>query len=416
MIAFPLIYFICLFVFFWSKQKTWNIDLAATSLLVVISFCAIMIDINDIYDEYGINQKNLTFPTILLFCLQWTIVLIPIHLLSRIQLLRHFPIKEKMLYLFFIVMAISSLLMIISRAGDIREALVMDLADVRDEHYKDITEGGDKGSNYLMLIPNIFISNPFPTLALFFWFYMKAFMKCNVFLRAGILISSIVQAIIAIIMAGRAAMIYWAFDFFLLYSYFFQYLSKSVKRIITMTASILGGLAGFLFIAITIARFDGTQINRDPFDSLYGYAGQHINNFCTMFVHGSDSPLTFDREFPLLSKLTGHQFDLVNHYEAITSQLKANILVNVFDTFGAELYLDLGWIGYILFMLFIILLSIYIKYKWQEMSFNRVFFFVIVVAFFTRGLFAWPFVHHYTTFAIAFTLSCGYFFKYAFRI
>lgn len=417
MIAIPFIYFICLFVYFWNKHQTWNMDLAAITILIVISFCAIMIDINDIYDDYGINQNNITLPTLILFCIQWTIVLALIHTISRIPLQQHFPVKENMLYLFFILITISSFAIIMTRAADIKEALVMDLADVRGQHYKDLAIGGSsEGFNYFMFLPNIFVTSPFPTLALFLWFYMKAFMKCNIFLRAGILIASIVQAIIAIIMAGRAAMIYWAFDFFLLYSYFYQYLSQSLKRRITLTASIFGGLAGTLFIAITLARFDGSSVNRDPFDSLYGYAGQHINNFCTMFVNGGESPITFDRIFPLLSKLTGHQFDLFEHYENITSHLSSNIIVNVFDTFGAEVYLDLGWFGYIFFMLLIFIFSFYIKTKWTEMSFNRIFILVIIIAFFCRGLFAWPFTHHYTTLALLLALSCSYLFKYAFRI
>lgn len=416
MIVIPFIYFLCVFGFIWSRNRKWNIDMAATSLLIIISFFAIVIDIKDLYGHYGINERSITLPTLFLFCFQWTLIIIPLHLLSRLSIEKHFPVKEKMLYTFFIIMAAASFFMIIAKAPDIIEALVMDLADVRGEHYKDLAAGADNEANYLLLLPSIFITTPFPTLALFFWFYMKAFMKCPLWLRGGILVASVVQAIIAIITAGRAAMIYWAFDFFLLYSFFYQYLSKELKRTVTLTIAILGGLASFLFLSITFARFDSMDIRQDPFDSLYGYAGQHVNNFCTMFVYGSDSPMTFDRIFPLLSKLTGNTYDMFTHYETITSHLKSNILVNVFDTFGAELYLDLGLFGYIFFMIGLLLVAAYIKFKWQEVTFERVFLLVIAIAFFTRGLFAWPFIGHYTTMALALTISCCYLFKYAFKI
>lgn len=390
-------------------------DLAATSLLIIISFCAIMIDVNDIYNDYGINEKNITIPTLILFCIQWGIVLSLIHVVSRIPLHEHFPIKEKMLYFFMFAIAISSIVIIVSRASDIRDALIMDLADVRNQHYEDLANGPNEGSNYLMLLPNILTSTPFPTLALFLWFYTKSFTNCNFLLRAGILVASIVQAVIAIVMAGRAAMVYWAFDFFMLYSYFYRYLSKGLRRNIRITAAVLGSLAAVLFISITLSRFDGNSYNRNPFDSLYGYAGQHVNNFCTMFEKAGDSPLSFDRIFPLMSKFGGHSFELFEHYDNITSHIASNIYVNVFDTFGAEIYLDLGWFGYIGALLLLLMATVLIRSKWTELSFEKTFFLVIVIAFFTRGIFAWPFVHHYTTLALLLTLSCCYLFKYKFR-
>lgn len=414
MVLIPLIYFIGLFAYILNKHKAWNMDLAATSLLIVISFFAILIDVNDIYGDYGINECSLTLPTVLLFCIQWTFVIFLLKTVCRLPLQKHIRIKDKLLYLFLIFVTISSVIMIATKTSDIKEALIMDMADVRGEHYKELSQGSNEGANYFMLIPQILVCAPFPTAALFFWFYMKAFMDSSRFLQMGILLASVVQAVLSIIMAGRAAMIYWAFDFFMLYSYFYRYLSTATKRIINITALLIGGLSAFLFISITIARFDGGS--RNPFESLYGYAGQHVNNFCTMFVHASDSPFSIDRIFPLTSKLSGHQFDLMEHYETITSNIKDNIFVNVFDTFGGEIYLDLGWTGYFLFFLFIFVTTKIIQNRWTEVKFHHVFILIILTAFFTRGLFAWPFVNHYTTIALALTIINCYFFKYRFKI
>lgn len=389
-------------------------DLAATSLLIVISFFAIMIDVYDVYGEYGINEYSLTLPTVILFCIQWTFIIYLINTVCRLPILKHIQIKEKLLYLFLILVTVSSAIMIATNTSEIKEALIMDMADVRTEHYKDLAQGADSGSNYLMLIPQILVSAPFPTAALFFWFYMKSFMDSSRFLQIGILMASIVQAVLSIIMAGRAAMIYWAFDFYLLYSYFYHCLSSVTKKKINLTALVLGGMAAFLFISITISRFD--EGSRDPFESLYGYAGQHVNNFCTMFVHASDSPFSIDRIFPFTSKLLGHQFDLMEHYDTITSNIKDNIIVNVFDTFGGEIYLDLGWIGYFLFFVFVFISTKIIQSRWVEVKFHHVFILIIITAFFSRGLFAWPFVNHYTTIALALTMINCYMFKYKFKI
>lgn len=417
MIVIPFIYFLVLFTYFAMRQKKWNMDLAATMILVIISLNAIFIDVYDIYGDYGINDNNITLPTLILFCIQWTLVLIPIHLLSNIPLQQHMAIKEKALYVFFVLMTLSSVLMIYNQASDIQTALVMDMAEVRQEHYQELHEGGSGESNYLMLPATILTSSPFPTLALFFWFYMKAFMKSSVFLRVGILSASIIQAILGIVIAGRAAMIYWAFDFFMLFSYFYQYLSKEAKRSIILPVFILGGAATFLLITITVSRFDAADMNRTPLESLYGYAGQHVNNFCTMFVHGKGDAMLIDRVFPLLSKLlTKKSFDLAGHYDLVSAHVSGNVRVNVFDTFGGELYLDLGWFGYVGFFMLLMVLIIYIKSKWKVLEFHNVFIFIIVVVFFTKGLFAWPFVYHYTTYALLMFLLCRYFFKYVFKI
>lgn len=417
MIALPLFYFIFLFIFFWMRERCWNMDLAATTLLIIISANAILIDVNDLYENYGINQDNITLPTLFLFCIQWTLVLLPIHILSRIPLQQHLPIKEKTLYLLFSLVALSSFLMVITKAPEIREALITDLADVRNEHYQDLKNNSRGESNYSMFFAMILTATPFPTLALFFWFYMKAFMRSSFILSIGILAASIVQAVIAIIMAGRGAIIFWFFDFFLLFSYFYRYLPSKTKRGIIIPFLALGGLGAFLLGAITIARFDQVSKGNDPLESLYGYAGQHINNFCTMFVHGSDAPLAFDRIFPLLTKLfTRQDFDLAAHYEHITSNISSNIIVNVFDTFGAEIYLDLGWVGYISFFFLLLIFTLYIRSQWPVLQFHNVFILIIVVAFFTRGLFAWPFVHHYTTLAIILFFFCRYFYKNIFKI
>lgn len=415
MVYIPLIYFIGLFAYIYLKQRSWGVDLAATFLLITISFFAIMIDIRDIYGDYGVNEYAMTLPTVLLFCFQWTMVIALLHYVTRLPLNGEISVKKKVIYIFSFVIAASSFFLVFTKLSDIRDALIMDMADVRGQHYKDIATGKESGSNYLMLIPNILTSAPFPTVALFLWFYIKAFTKSPLLLRAGLLMASIVQAILSIVMAGRAAMIYWGFDFFLLYSYFYRVLPSRTKKAIILTASVLGALAGFLFITITVTRFDGG--NTDPFESLYGYAGQHVNNFCTMFTRATDSPFTIDRIFPLTSKILGTQYDMVEHYETITSHLKEHsVLVNVFDTFGGEVYLDLGWIGYILFFAFLALCINWVRYNWEEMTLPRTFLLVIVIAFFTRGLFAWPFASHYSTMAIALLLFNCYFFKYTFKV
>ncbi len=389
-------------------------DIAATSLLIAISLFAIMIDITNIYGDYGINEEHITLPTIILFCIQWTLVLLPLHYISQLPLRTHFPIKQKMLYFFILLISVSSIIIIISRISDIRDALLMDMIDIRHKHYGELIHGSDSKSSPLLIIPNILVTTPFPTLALFLWFYTKSFTTFSFYLRSGIFIASFVQAIVAITIAGRASIIYWIFDFYILYSFFYRYLSGAAKRSINISAGLIGLLAIILFMAITVSRFDTTSSSSTPLESLYGYAGQHLNNFCTMFVLGGNGELLFDRIFPYTSRFFGNPYDMVEHYDKLNVHIDA--LVNVFDTFGAEIYLDLGWIGYITFFILWIIMTTIIRHNWQEIPFYRIFYIIIIIAFFTRGLFAWPFPNYVSTIALILILTNTYFFKYIFKI
>ena len=380
---------------------------------MIISLCAILIDMNDLYGDYGINEYSITLPTIFLFCLQWTLVLLPIHHISDLNFHEHPPIKNKLVYALIVVVTLSSLVILINSLTAIRDAIIMDAVDVRNEHYKNLQQGIGGSGNYLLVIPSILTNNPFPTLALFLWFYTKAFMKVSIYIRAGIFVASVLQAIIAITISGRAAMVYWAFDFFLIYSFFYRFISFKTKLSINIICGILGGAATILFLSITFSRFDSGAYS--PLDSLYGYAGQHINNFCTMIVEGGNTPLLTDRIFPLYTKIVyGTNFDMYEHYQTLTSS--TNAIVNVFDTFGGEIFLDLGWIGYILSLIGLFLFYIIVKARLTELDFYHIFLITVITAFFSHGLFAWPFTTYYTTYAL-FLIAISYFlFKYEYRI
>lgn len=417
MLFIPLIYFSLLAGFFYMKHRCLNLDIAATIILIAISVFSILIDVNDVYGDYGINEYAVSLPTILLYCLQWTLVLIPLHFLSLLKLKKHEPEKGLLLYIVFGLVILSSAVMIVTSLGDIKEALVMDMVDMYRQNAELREISVKTESNYLMLLPQILTAAPFPTMALFFWFYLKTFTNSNIIIRLGLLGCSVVQAALSIIVAGRAALIYWIFDFFLIYAFFYQYLSAKLKKTITIVSAVIGTVVIGQLLVITISRFgeESGDNSRDPLVSLYAYAGQHVNNFCAMFEAGGDAPLQIGRVFPLTNKIVNHEnFDLIQHYENIHAAV--DVMANVFDTFGGEVYLDLGWIGYILMIVALILLSMILKYNWEELTFYRVFFLIVAIAFFTRALFAWPFVGHYTTLALLFTFVFHQLFKFKFKV
>lgn len=413
----PLIYFTTLAIFFFLKHKCLNLDIAACAILIVVSVSSLMIDINDLYGDYGINEDCVTLPAILLYCLQWTLFILPLHIISSYKLERHDEVKKPILYILYGLLIVSSLVMIVTSLSDIRDAIIMDAVDMYRENaaLREISVKTD--ANYIMLLPQILTSAPFPTMALFFWFYAKTFTNCPMPIRIGLLVCSIVQAVLSIITAGRAALIYWVFDFFLIFGFFYQYLSKKLKRGMLIVSAIIGTFIIGQMLVVTISRFgdDSGESHRDPLESLYAYAGQHVDNFCADINEGGNAPLQIGRIFPLTNKIVNHEdFDLIQHYENIHANV--NILVNVFDTFGGEVFLDLGWIGFVMLLIILFAITTVMKTNWEGIQFHRVFILIVLIAAFTRGVFAWPFVGHYTTLALLMTFLIMKLFQYTFKI
>lgn len=414
MIVLPLLYFLSLGAYLLYKSRRWGLDVAAVSLLVAVSVFAIFIDVLDLYPNYGTNRASYNLFTIILFCAQWTLVLWPVSVISNRKLHPIDPVKLPMVKLLATGVVVSSLLMIYLYKDNIMDAMIMDVADAYAKHSLGFDDGIE--TNMLLLLPQILINTPFPTIALFLFFYLAIFSKTNPVLMVGLLLASIVQAVIGIVQAGRSALIYWLFEFYLLFCYFYPYFSAKAKRLLVTVAAVLGSAIMSMLVYVTIARFEeGTGKERDPLESAYAYAGQHINNFSTMIVEGADSPMQLDRIFPLFSKYAlGQQFDLNDHYLRTSSTVRAD--VNVFDTFGAEIYLDLGWFGYIAFFILWIILSLVVQSYWKETTLSRTLLVCVLIAFYTHGLFAWPFVGHYTTFAFFLLAVMYYLFNFRFKI
>lgn len=409
-----LLYFIGLFCFFAKKSGKWGIDLAATSILIAISIFSIVIDTKDLYGSYGVNYEELNFFFILLYCFQWTLVLVPLHLISKMTISEHPHYKSWLLYVLFVLLIITSVYVLVDRISEIRDALVMDMADVYNEHAEMMLRGGNYSSfSIIRLLSDILTAAPFPTFAIFFWFYTKTFWKINIVFRMGLLVVSILQTITSIADGGRAAFVFWFIEFYLIYSFFYPYLKKKTIIWINIAASIFIVLAASIFLAITIARFDTSD--RDSLDSLYAYAGQHVNNFCAMMNHGGEANFSVDREMPLFARYVLNQsFNIIEHYHSLHN---IGIFTNVFDTFGAELYTDMGWLAYAVFLFLWICGIYYIWAKWnQVIPFYRLFLVIILIRFFSVGMFSWPFLGYQTTMALLLTIAISLFFKFRFKL
>lgn len=75
MVYIAFLYFLLLLIYYFSKSRRWSMDVAAVSVILLVLSAAIGIDILDLYGEYGCNDNHISLVGVILFCLEWTIVL-----------------------------------------------------------------------------------------------------------------------------------------------------------------------------------------------------------------------------------------------------------------------------------------------------------------------------------------------------
>lgn len=412
MVYIAFLYFLLLLIYYFSKSRRWSMDVAAVSVILLVLSAAIGIDILDLYGEYGCNDNHISLVGVILFCLEWTIVLQSIHIVSRKEITGFIAVPKKRLYnAMFWVIVVCAFVAVVVKIPNIIASLQSDALDVRSQHYEDMSfESASKERNIFMYLPGIFTSTPFPSLALVWWFYGISFLNQSFLKNSVLIFVSLAQVFLAILMAGRAAMIYWCIDFYLLACLFWPYMHlKQRSRIVTVAISV-GVLVVGMMTMVTVARFD--RRSSTPLLSVVGYAGQHLNNFCSVIEYGENAPTQIGRVFPLTCKLQGNQFRLAKHYANIEDILP--IIVHNFDTFGAEVFLDFGSIGFVILLLMLMLINRKLR-RMEQITFPNLIILSIVVAFFGRGLFAWPFVGHYTTLGLMMSMCIYVVLKYDFK-
>ncbi len=412
MVYIPLIFFTCLLLYFWKKSGSWTVDVAATSILVLISVCAIVIDAKNLYGEYGINEYSYNPLGLFLYCFQWTVVLFAFYYIAKCTI-APFPENKFFLYKIFTLVALGCLLLLLYyQHTDIAEALTSDISEVRSNHYENLENGTQaEGRNILMYLPIVFSTPPMTSVFLLLWFYCFTFVHHGKIWQGIFLLTALLPILLSTMVAGRGSIIYFGIECYLCLCLFWKYLSPKQHRWILIVITILGTIIGTWFMFITLTRFNTS--GRNPIDSLYGYAGQHINNFCSFIQYGSNSPFQIGRIFPLTNKLLGNGFTITQHYTPIEHAI--GIPVHVFSSFGGELFLDLGISAFLIFLVgWIILVNRNLK-KMQSISFAMIFIVGILIAFFSKGLFAWPFIGHYCTGAFICAIVGYILFHYHFK-
>ena len=412
LIYIPFIYFTTWLILHLCVSKA-RFGAGAMSLLWVdlSALFAIILDARNLYGEFGCNPNAISLTGIIIYCLCWTIALYPLIKLDKISFDELSVTKPRLFTIICYVFIFSMVAHIAFIDIDsIIAGFTKDMSEAYSESLESGTYQGGAG-NFIMWIPNIISS--FGPLYLMLWFISLTLCRQNRIIRIGLLLSSMLAMISGVAAGGRAQLIWW-FITFMIYFYLFKpTLSKQHIRSIYILLISAGSLVLIAFLAITLSRFDdgGDQ----AMDSFIGYAGQQINNFCTIIPHAKIGPTYPKHILPLSNYIINHEAVRLQDYHAIIGDAFP-YQMNVFFTFFGDLIHDIGLGGLCVFMIMYMLICSRIVDNKQEGSFTfaKLLLMSILIRVPVEGLFSWPFVNYRHSLFMLFT--CGMFFIFQYTL
>lgn len=407
----PFIYFTLWLILHLANPKM-RFGAGAMSLLWIdiSAFFSIILDIRNLYGQYGCNEYAVSIVGIISYCCLWTIIIKPLLSLDDKTINIIPDITKPKLFKFLCVFLILCIVLHIFSRNlilEIVEAMQKDGVERYSEQLGNETYTGG-AMHYWLWIPNIV--STFTPLYILCWFISITICKQPYWIRMSLLLASTLAMLLGFINGGRAQLIWWIITFLV---YFFllkpKLSAKQVKRIIT----IMGSFAGILFlgiIAITISRFDEGQT--DAFNSFVGYAGQQINNYCSLLPYVDLAHLYPDRIFPLYQYvIKNHPYDMLQFYSQLENTYP--ILVNVFFTIFGGILIDTGLLGLIIFLV-IYRVIMRILNRQLNIQLPLLYLFGVIFCIPIRGLFGWPYTNYNNSIYILFSIFLFIIFKYHF--
>ena len=404
LIHIPFIYFtLWLIVHLANPNNRFGAGAMALLWIDTSAFFSILLDMRNLYGQFGCNPYAISFIGIILYCALWTIILFPLLNLDNKNIEISSDIAKPKL---FRIMCIFMILCMIIHIGlqdisALKEQLFMDKSDAYSEKLNHTAYSGG-AKQYWMWIPNIVAS--FVPLYPLCWFISITICKQPKWISTLMLLFSMLSMIIGFAGGGRAALLWGIVTFLIYFVLFKNKLSLMQKKIITILLAIIASIVLMGFTLITMSRFDDGANN--AVNSFIGYAGQQINNFCAFLPYTDFSHLYPERIFPLYQYIVKHEAFRLSEIYAVLSDIYP-IQINVFFTLFGELLMDTGIVGLILFVtLYIWVTQVFIN-RHSTLSIQHLFIIGVLVCIPVRGLFAWPFTTYFDTLYI-FSSFCLY--------
>lgn len=192
-------------------------------------------------------------------------------------------------------------------------------------------------------------------LNLIFFFYSLVYIRRNFLFKLGLFVSSFGSVWIGVLNGGRTYVIYWLLFFFFCLSAFYKEFNFKRKRqvFIIIIIALIGIFRYFAFV--TVGRVASSSWFSSSEEFLLNYAGQPYTTFIHYFENCTWHPYDFKRIFPFTTTLIFGRFDLTEYRLNIMSHNGVN--VNGFSTFLGDIYVDIGIIGMILYVVIFVLVA-----------------------------------------------------------
>lgn len=398
------------------KNSNVRFGVGAMSLLWIDidSFFSFLLDIRDLYGDWGCNDYALSLGRVILYCLLWTLILYPLTKLDNKEI--QLSIQKQQLFHYLCIFSIVCGALYVVGTG-IFNNIIANLQVDRSDAYEnsmDQYNNAYAGKKQILLWVPMVITRFWPLLLLF-WFVAISICQQSVWVRWGLLVLSMYLMFSGFAGGGRAQTLWWIVTFMEYYCLFYPFIAKR-KRTVTLLTFLGIACIGILgFFAITLSRFDSST--RYALDSIIGYAGQPLNNFCAIIPYVDFAHLYSERLFPLSNFLIANNLYNMMDYYAFLGNIYP-LKVNVFFTLFGELLLDTGVAGLLLFtILYYVVLFKLSFLKNKNLEFSQLLILSIIICIPVRGIFAWPFLGDLKeTLGLFYVLMLYALFKYTFKL
>lgn len=406
----PFIYFtIWLIIHLINPKMRFGAGAMSLVWIDISALFSILLDARNLYGEWGCNDYALSLSSVVLYCVLWTLILYPLTLLDKKDVTISIS-KDRLFSVLCVFLIICTIIYVLGTGAF--NNIIEKLSMARHEAYSDsmdMSEIYKSKGQFLLWIPLV-VSHSWPLLLLC-WFVSFCVCVQSWWIRMGLLISSLFMMISAYAGGGRAQLVWWIITFFI---YFFLFLPNMNKqqKIIGFGMSTIAGIGIIVgILSITLSRFDSSAQDY-ALNSIIGYAGQSLNNFCAVLPYTDLSHIYLDRTFPLTNLLINHQiYNLHDYYDFLSSYYP--LQVNVFFTVFGCLLMDIGWLGLIIYLIVYILVFKYVFLNTDShIDMSRLCILTIMICFPVRGIFGFPFSGHMNTLYILLSIGLYLLFKY----
>lgn len=345
MVIVPFLYFAFLMRYFYlQNSKCFSVSAGIAFIFCVSAFFSILIDFNNMYNEWGINAKSINILYTILYCVGITILIYPFAKI-RVNKIKTVELKNGKLFdIIAWISIISCMITLFFSLKDLPYALAQNMRDVKS----DFNEYGLGEKAWYEEIISIFSSNMALIFCLFF--YSISFLKKPLLFNVLLFFSSLALVLSQFVIAGRTAFVYWFLYLYLFYLLYKRFIPIEIKKYFLLSLSFVLYFLILLFLIITIDRFeDSYGYNNSPVLSIIGYAGQQFNNFCSFIEASHNTSFTIERIMPITNHfILGNSFDQRAFYLRVF--LQSGIEVNRFATILGALTINIGILGACIYM------------------------------------------------------------------